>query len=676
MNKKILSLLAVASMALFFACSSDEAEDLASPQAKISVLVKDANSNQPLAGASLKLFPGGQTGITSNEGTANFDGVPAGSQILYIDKEGYASAMKSVSAITGVYTVNNTEEIPLYKLSGTITGSIYYPLDDEGKNTLPAEGATVRLTLTPSGEKYYFVKKVIEVKTGPDGKFVFDSLPAVGPYDYSLLVLEFERTINGKNVKFERMGCAGNCFDLTSGTVSLSDDPDLGTLVYQRPIEGSFTLLDYTSELADSSSPVVLNFSDAIDSAKSSNAIKVYNFELTKELPIDIVYGADKKSVTIQPLGKWNAASFYVYIEDLYSVKGGQPYSTDRKITIKIPLVDLGKQVVTGLTIASVTNAGKLYLEWSKVDGVTGYNIFVKAKEGSNRTAQVCGFTTATAGNKVTTEINLASSCYLNGVSKTNYNRLGLSSSALSDSVYFWVQAYNDNSKTLLNSVTAGGGRPTAPPNITGVTPVCTYTHVGLDESDGPYPSGIHFSCAAITGAASYRVYATSATSNELIYEGDREDDIWFNGDTPDSYTIYNRLGFSNEDIFQYGNLKFYVKAVGGGADNVSMSSAIKIFPDIAATQVPEFYIEQDADNLVFKFKPIMGASKYTITVSFNSSSPRTFNVLASDVNDVNPYWYEGSEYVGSSNISNISTMKIVAIDSFDNSSLEKSGSL
>jgi hypothetical protein len=662
MNKKILSLLAAALMALLFACSSDVAEDMATPQARINVFVGDANNgNQALAGANLKLFPSGQTGITSGEGTASFGGIPTGWHILYIDKEGYASAMKQVNAIANAYTTDNTEAVQLYKLSGSIIGFINYPVDDIG-NSLPAEGATIRITLTSDD----FVKKIIEVTADKDGKFVFENLPAVNGW-YSIEALEFERTINGTKVKYENQILCTNlsCPDLASGIVVAPME-----IYYSKSVDvGSFILLDHI-ELADSTTAVVLNFSDAIDVAKSRNAIqvKISSSYSSDDLPVDITYGNGDKTVTIKPLGKWKVAP-YIFISYqssnyLYSVKGKILNSTRIQVPIKPPsFADLSDLVVEGLkfnSTASQLSAGQLKLEWSKVDDATGYKIFVKAKEGSNGYADVssCTGSLATASGKVTTEVNL-SSCY---------SDLGLSSSALSDSVYFVVQAYNDGSKTktLLNGVTPGAAKPPPPTNITANTPSCTFT---------PYDIyAITLNCSEMEGAVKYNLYATSAYSVDvLIYQG-VPDEIYFGQDAfNSSSTIYSRLGFSDDQIFGYGNLKFYVVAVGGnieGVNNVSNKSTSILTPNLASSSFSSVYVNISSISLNISFAPVAGAASYEVSV-FDGSNFHTATISSDG-----SYWYDtglySSDFSSSFDFDDIMYTRIIAVDSFGNKSPPK----
>jgi len=658
MKKKILLLLAVASL-VFFACSSDEAET-ADLQGGLYLLAKDANNGQALAGVSVTLLSNGQTKTTDAQGKVSFEGIAGGLHPLRIEKEGYAT-LEGVHPILEVLTLGSTiVEVGLFKLSATLTGSLYYW--DDKWTMKPATGATVRVTFD---DDKLFAKKIIEATVGADGKYSLP-MPAV-PNVYKVEALAY--TIG--EVKYEQVAICGvvitSCPDLTASGNSVTNLED-GGYYYIKSFAGEFRVLESTIELEDSTSAVVLHFTDSIDIAKSKRIKVSASKSSGAVLATEITYSDGNKTVTIAPLAaKW-AADPYIKVE-VVSGKGRE-FSQNIHTIFKIEEVKLSG-VVKDLRITTASlPSSTLGLEWTEFDGATSYNVFIRAVEVSKAYVQVdesC-FSTSTSNKKVTATIN--STC----------NPLTLE--AFTDTVSFVVQAYNKHSKTqtTLADVTPAKLNPAPPVNITGVTPVCTFTHVGIDEADGPYPSGVNFECNAIAGAVSYQVYAKGNGDDKLIYDGGHnEESIWFSDNAPNtSIPIHTVLGFSDENIFLSGNIKIYVKATGGGTSNVSNPSVTQTFPSVA-TGVPQFYIEQDgdeSDNLVFKFKPIMGASKYIITISFNSGSPLTIEVPASEVNAGNPYWYEASKHVGSSNISSISTMKIVAVDSFNTSSQEKTGSL
>jgi len=343
-------------------------------QAGINVLAVDANDgDSPLAGVNLKLLPSGQTGVTSNEGAASIGGIPPGSQVLYLDKEGYAPAIREVDAKAYGATTQNVEIVQLYKLSKTIIGFIDYP--DNNGNDVPAQGATIRLTFS---DEYGFVEKTIEVTAGNDGKFVFANLPAA-EWGYSIEALEFMKTIDGKEVKFPRRTlCQDDDDCLLSGAV-----PSYSYNLTNGAIESEFRLLNRIIELDDALSPVVLNFSEAIDverTRKEGGRINV-------NLPSEITYSEDKKTVTIAPLGKWRYAPSISIVNrtHFFSVKGQYLVANPSiQVTIKPPTpADLSAIAVQGLAITSTAaelSAGLLKLQWNKVAGADEYVVYVKAK--------------------------------------------------------------------------------------------------------------------------------------------------------------------------------------------------------------------------------------------------------------------------------------------------------
>jgi hypothetical protein len=590
MNKKILSLLAL--IALLFACSSDEAENTDS-QVKINVLVKNASNGQPLGEVNLKLLPSGQIKRTGASGTAEFSEIPQGQHFLLMDKEGYASLMQSVSVQANPKRpVEESKEYMLYPLTAEITGFLYYT-DGKG-NKIPAEGATVRFEiLYDYFELGSFVNKTIDAIVEKDGKYTLPKLPAV-PGTYIVWALEHE--IGG--VKYQSIslceqyyysGQDNACPSLSSGgTASVG-----GGVAYGKSVESSleFKLLSWTRNVEEAS-PVVLEFSDAIDKSKTKANTVI------AEVPVDVVY--EGKTITITPLGKWGG-DFSVYINSLESVNGKKT-STQVLITVGIP-VDLGKAKVGGLAFEPVDESDYYFdFSWNAVKGATGYRIFAKASNGSgfvqiypNR----CNQSEITSNSKDIDFLEFyapsnVNSNYCSWSSTLIYQALGLSSEYVfqnNGSVELLVQAYNSTSATTLKDAVTIIAKPVPPPppppsvDISGEK----VANLTFDSFNPDNEFGFLFlRWDALEDATGYEIWVKANNSNndsfrkycETTNDGFLALIISNNSPPIECVITSSELGLNKDTFFEDdGYLEFYVIANNSGYQS-QRSDILKVPPD------------------------------------------------------------------------------------------------
>jgi len=305
MNKRHLSLLAAASIALFSACSNIvESTD---SQSTLRVLVKDQTTGAAVTGATVKLVASGDSKTTDASGYVSFGGVSVGDVALRVDANGYASVIVA-EKIEGDPSIphENSTIVQLPK-AVALTGSAYY--EDEYGSLHAAEGATIRIAL----DEEILVNRILETKVGADGKYTF-TLP-----------VNAEGAAWGLEQKFGDVTYAITGKEdpsLWAGTT-----PSIGDIIYRysnRAAGKSFELLGnrvirYPAS-TDSSETITLNFTDAIDIAKS-HIIEVKEDITDNILAADIDYG-DGKTVTIKPVGgKW-VGDFYITNNGLTSVDG------------------------------------------------------------------------------------------------------------------------------------------------------------------------------------------------------------------------------------------------------------------------------------------------------------------------------------------------------------------
>ena len=105
MKKRLLFGL-VASVLLLTSCSKDDHEVFAS----IYGVVNDVATGEPIANATVVLSPGGETKITGSDGQFLFNEIEPQQYTVTVQKEGYQTNRKSVTAVIGEETEIN---IPL-----------------------------------------------------------------------------------------------------------------------------------------------------------------------------------------------------------------------------------------------------------------------------------------------------------------------------------------------------------------------------------------------------------------------------------------------------------------------------------------------------------------------------------------------------------------------------------
>jgi hypothetical protein len=70
-------------------------------------VVTDAETNSPLSGATVTLAPGGKTQMTGSDGRYEFLSLEAMQYTLTVQKAGYSTNRKTVSAVSGQPTETN-----------------------------------------------------------------------------------------------------------------------------------------------------------------------------------------------------------------------------------------------------------------------------------------------------------------------------------------------------------------------------------------------------------------------------------------------------------------------------------------------------------------------------------------------------------------------------------------
>jgi len=448
MNKKTLSLLAAASIALFSACSNTvESTD---SQATLNVLVRNSITGSAVPGATVKLLTGGESKVTDASGIARFDKIPAGVAGVRVDASGYVSAIDG-SRIDDASPSIATEHAIMIAIAPALAliGSAYYE-EEITHNLKAAEGATIRITLRKSAGSadINLVKEVLETTVSADGKYTFDTLPA-----------GFEGTISGLENKFGDIVYEIPIASTTTLTFGATPTVNADLIYKPRGPVNSFQLLGdreirYTNPTpADSLKEIVLNFTDSIDITRNGS------ITISNGSPVDIVYSDDHKTVTVRPFGKWKG-DFTITVSGFYSGEGQALASTNNVISVffsKKPGLVTDAVTNVAFTGSDIPNS-KIFIVWEATENATDYRILAIAEKGYGYYTQVgtlassgCSKATPSATKETCTSGNLYSAINSNlGVLDVSGNPVA--SLTGGGKIKVIVQAYTTNNQSQSKS--------------------------------------------------------------------------------------------------------------------------------------------------------------------------------------------------------------------------------
>jgi hypothetical protein len=108
MKRIAFTLLALLYVAAYSGCVKDEQ----SIYATLYGVVTDSDNAEPISGASVVLSPGGKTKTTGADGTFEFADLDAAQYTITVQKTGYQTNRKTVTAVAAEKTEAN---IPLTK---------------------------------------------------------------------------------------------------------------------------------------------------------------------------------------------------------------------------------------------------------------------------------------------------------------------------------------------------------------------------------------------------------------------------------------------------------------------------------------------------------------------------------------------------------------------------------
>ncbi|MCL2207820.1 MAG: hypothetical protein FWB90_06985 [Fibromonadales bacterium] len=440
MNKKLLlSFIAVFFTIILLACGDSIVETTGNgpieTTARLTIMVQDGLAGTPLAGASVTFISTGELGVEVAPGTFVFEKVYVGNHNLLVSNGATHAERIYGTSIVGKLSENvyiaqeNAETVPLNPLSSGLEGYIYYTNKDNVN--VPAEEVTVYLQFASDN----LVKKIYPATgvTGPDGKYVFTGLPAVGePYT----IVAIGKTLG--SIPFQTM-TFGPWTDLARGVVV---DKGIRTIT-QAQNTAVFAVSQYSEVIAADKrdTTVFFVFSDKVDASK----LTISSIGLPSSEVADIKWNADYDTLNITPISMWSAreGSFNVNLSALRSVRGAS--LPTQSYTIIVNKEDLSALEVTGLKVIGVDakaakkdsvdyGSSSVNLIWNKVDGAEGYKIY-RRLDGQNSYTDM-GIT-------------------ISNVLDTMRSNVGFGSPIANRKAKFLVQAVNSQSRSRLDTLNA-----------------------------------------------------------------------------------------------------------------------------------------------------------------------------------------------------------------------------
>jgi len=190
---KILIPLALSVFALLYSCGDNVQSNGTPEDGSLYLTVQDASNGNLLAGAKATL--GSTEDTTNSKGLATFK-FQAGSHLLLVEKENYASMRKFVTtsdvASGGFSIVSDTyESVRLYPTTAGLKGILYYK--NSNGQSIPMPEMPIRIDFTQSD---LATTSYSCGTTNSKGEYTCENLPAIGS-GYSIYALGVE--INGVN---------------------------------------------------------------------------------------------------------------------------------------------------------------------------------------------------------------------------------------------------------------------------------------------------------------------------------------------------------------------------------------------------------------------------------------------------------------------------------------------
>ncbi|MBN1601427.1 MAG: hypothetical protein JW915_07450 [Chitinispirillaceae bacterium] len=350
------------------------------------IKVQNVKNEAPVKGV-LVTIEGNGSCTTNVNGVARFDDLCIGSHVISASLAGYEPVVSELiihadSSYSTPLALQTSMSLLMYRKGTVVRGKIYY----QKENALyPISQMSVELELSPSIAVYDgweevetvdFLQPVRSVKTLPDGSYFFDSIP--------------EFTVGRLITQNHQVG--GVLYGRVYGEIIYSkaagDTNNFRPIILTPEINGHFTILSDNSDSITGSTAFSITFSEPVDTSRYNPNGTYIN---GASLPGRVLHSQKwNKTVTVLSLkpfdGVWQPGEMYtVTVGTVYSISG-KMLLKNRNITFKVAFSSAETDVKNLRLISPETidyGTASVRLQWSKLPGVRGYEIYARASSDS-----------------------------------------------------------------------------------------------------------------------------------------------------------------------------------------------------------------------------------------------------------------------------------------------------
>lgn len=395
-NRVKVVLVILLQFVLFFGCAEDnpvaslEQEEEARSSAMVLVRILDAESNEPIKDASVKVY-GTESKLTDSDGIVKFSSIQSGTYLISTEKNSYEPIeyrlnLKTVAlGANTTLTDNVSKTLYLSKRTARLKGYVYCQVSSTKRQ--PAAQATVKVMIRPAyQDSATFRTAMRTVTTNAAGMYAVDSLPFGATYS---VIAQSYRLLN------DEYGSAQAYSPYTP--LGISDTTHCETIILQRNSIDNFIMLSSNLDSITIQDSVQLVFTHNLNAASVTAANIVvtatqgsyYNSYATQTMLVG--YAVKDNTLKVYPYsGTWTKNKVYTLrISGVESTNGDillpieQAFSCHE--TAAMPDVDI---LAIG---ASYSDSGRydyntstVAVFWNQLSTIAEYMVYMRTAQEPN----------------------------------------------------------------------------------------------------------------------------------------------------------------------------------------------------------------------------------------------------------------------------------------------------
>jgi hypothetical protein len=347
----------------------------ADTKARVTLKVFDLHSNAPISGAQVNII-GVDSALTDSKGTVIFDSIKPGDYIITCSKAGFEEIYDQMSLTLDpnsntVPIVNQSSDGYLMAKKGVVVrGNIYYEKDEK---YLQAKGAIIEcMLISPTGQMF---QNPLRTTTSTNGTFIFTALPE--HVDYQITVRPFSD--GNFSYTFDTLIITGK----SAGDTVRSED-----IILKETPDGVFLVMSHNIRTFTVSDPIVLEFSEAVDTSKLSKDSSITVVKRpSQRILIQTQWQNGNKKLVIKPFdGTWSYRdTLSLSLKGFFSITGKQ-LGNSNKLPINFRPIKSGAlgnvMNIIALDADRDTfvnhNTNSILLNWSSLANASNYQIYHK----------------------------------------------------------------------------------------------------------------------------------------------------------------------------------------------------------------------------------------------------------------------------------------------------------